>query len=65
MVEKFLAGKDYRVLVVNNQVIAVSERMPVHVVGDGKHTVKELVDILNQDPLPWRRPREGADPGQD
>src|SRR5205807_1990124 len=42
LVERFLQGKDYRVLVINNAVVAVSERLPAQVKGDGKHTVKEL-----------------------
>ena len=50
VVESFITGKDYRILVVNNQVVAVAERVPAHVVGDGKHTVQELIDITNCDP---------------
>ena len=50
MVETFIPGKDYRILVVNNQVVAVAERVPAHVIGDGTHTVAELVEITNQDP---------------
>ena len=50
IVESFITGKDYRILVVDNQVVAVAERVPAHVVGDGKHTVRELVDITNADP---------------
>ncbi|MDP9312940.1 MAG: cyanophycin synthetase [Chloroflexota bacterium] len=50
LVETFLQGKDYRVLVVNEQVVAVAERVPAHVQGDGQHTIAELVEITNQDP---------------
>lgn len=50
VVETFIPGKDYRILVVDNQIVAVAERVPAHVVGDGKHTVTELIDITNQDP---------------
>src|SRR5829696_8724225 len=50
ILERFLTGKDYRILVVNNQVVAVAERVPAHVVGDGTHTVAELVEITNADP---------------
>lgn len=50
LVETFQHGKDHRVLVVNGEVVAVSERVPGHVVGDGQHTIKQLVDIVNQDP---------------
>ena len=47
---RFIPGKDYRILVVNNQVVAVAERVPAHVVGDGTHTVAELIEITNADP---------------
>src|SRR5215207_1390613 len=50
ILERFLTGKDYRILVVNNQIVAVAERVPAHVIGDGTHTVAELIDITNQDP---------------
>ncbi|MDC0745552.1 cyanophycin synthetase [Polyangium mundeleinium] len=50
LVETFQPGKDHRVLVVNGEVVAVSERVPGHVVGDGKSTIKELVDVVNTDP---------------
>ncbi len=49
IVEKFITGRDYRVLVVGGQVRAVAERLPACVTGDGVHTVRELVDIVNQD----------------
>jgi cyanophycin synthetase len=45
-----VTGRDYRILVINNQVVAVAERVPAHVVGDGAHTVQELIDITNLDP---------------
>lgn len=50
IVEKQLQGSDYRALVVNNRLIAVAERVPAHVTGDGKHTISELVDQVNADP---------------
>ncbi|WP_277668411.1 cyanophycin synthetase [Caproiciproducens galactitolivorans] len=49
IVEKFVRGNDYRVLVVGNKVSAVAKRLPAMVVGDGKHTVRELVDLVNLD----------------
>ncbi len=51
IVEKFIAGKDYRILVVGDRVSAVSERMPPFVTGDGVHTVEELAAIENENPL--------------
>ena len=49
IVEKFITGRDYRVLVVGNKVSAVCERIPALVIGDGIHTINELVDIVNAD----------------
>lgn len=50
IVEELVPGSDHRVLVINGEVVAVSERVPGHVVGDGQHTVAELVEIVNSDP---------------
>jgi len=50
IVETFQIGRDYRILVVNGKVVAVAERVPGHVTGDGQHTVTELVEIVNSDP---------------
>ncbi len=50
IVEKQLQGADFRVLVVNNRLIAVAERVPAHVRGDGKQTIQQLIDETNSDP---------------
>lgn len=50
MVEKFLPGSDYRLLVIGDKLIAAARRDPPHVIGDGVHTVKQLVDKVNADP---------------
>jgi len=50
VVEELFEGRDYRVLVVNGQVVAASERQPAQVMGDGAHTIAELIEIVNQDP---------------
>jgi cyanophycin synthetase len=50
VVETFIYGNDYRCLVIGGKVAAIAERVPASVVGDGKHTVRELVDIVNSDP---------------
>jgi len=50
MVEKFLPGSDYRLLVVGDKLVAAARRDPPHVIGDGKLTVKQLVDKVNADP---------------
>lgn len=51
LVEKLLTGRNYRLLVVDNKMIAASERRPCGVIGDGKHTIKELIDAENKNPL--------------
>lgn len=50
IVESFVTGRDYRCLIVGGKMQAIAERVPAHVVGDGTHTVAELVDITNSDP---------------
>ncbi|AGL19559.1 cyanophycin synthetase [Actinoplanes sp. N902-109] len=50
VVERQLAGRDYRVLVVAGEVVAAAERIPAHVTGDGTSTVEQLVARANQDP---------------
>ena len=50
LVEKFLPGHDYRLLVVGDRLVAAARREPPLVVGDGKHTVRQLVDQVNADP---------------
>jgi cyanophycin synthetase len=49
IVEHFYQGRDHRILVVNHQVVAVAERVPAHVVGNGEDTIAELVERENQD----------------
>jgi cyanophycin synthetase len=50
IVEGMIRGFDHRLLVIGGKLEAAARRMPGHVVGDGKHTVKELVDTVNRDP---------------
>ena len=51
LVEEMFEGRNYRVLVVGYRMVAASERIPCHVVGDGVHTVAELIEIENRNPL--------------
>lgn len=51
IIERYIAGKDYRVLVVGDRISAVAERRPPQIVGDGIRTVKELVAIENMKPI--------------
>jgi cyanophycin synthetase len=48
--EKFITGADYRLLIIGNRLVAASRREPAQVVGDGVHTVAELIDHANADP---------------
>lgn len=50
IVEKFVVGEDYRLLVINHRLVAAAKRTPAHVIGDGKSTVKELIEKVNEDP---------------
>lgn len=50
VIEEFLTGKDYRILIVGGKLVAASERVPAHVYGDGQHTLRELVEIENKNP---------------
>ena len=61
LVEEFIKGKEYRFLVIGEEVVGILHRVPANVVGDGVHTIKELVSLKNQDPLRgkgYRRPLE-------
>jgi cyanophycin synthetase len=50
VVESYITGNDYRCLVIGGKVAAIAERVPASVVGDGKQTVRQLVDETNADP---------------
>ncbi len=50
LVEPFIPGHDFRLLVVGNQVVAAARRDQPQVIGDGVHTIRELVDQVNADP---------------
>src|SRR5919106_4027392 len=50
IVESFISGDDHRMLVIDGRLVAVSKRVPCHVVGDGEHTIEQLMEAVNQDP---------------
>lgn len=50
IVEQFIEGHDYRFLVINYQLVAVAERSPATLVGDGKSTIQQLIEAINQHP---------------
>ena len=50
IVESFITGDDHRMLVIDGALVAVSRRVPGHVVGDGVRTIEQLVEEVNRDP---------------
>jgi cyanophycin synthetase len=50
VVERYTAGRDHRVLVIGGRAVACAERVPAHITGDGRRTVRELIDAANRDP---------------
>ena len=50
IVESFITGHDHRMVVIDGELVAVSKREPGHVVGDGTHSIEELVAEVNSDP---------------
>lgn len=50
VVESMILGDDHRLLVIGGKLVAAARRMPGHVVGDGRSSVAELVEIVNRDP---------------
>ncbi len=50
IVEKYITGYDFRVLVIDNKMVAAARRVPAHIVGDGELSIQQLIDKENQDP---------------
>ncbi len=50
IVESYIEGFDHRILVVDGELVAAAKRVPGHVVGDGKQSIQQLVNIVNEDP---------------
>jgi cyanophycin synthetase len=50
IIEQFFAGNDHRILVVEGKMVAVAERIPAQLTGDGVHTIRQLVEEVNRDP---------------
>lgn len=51
LIEEFIKGKEYRFLVINDEVVGILHRVPANIIGDGEKSIKELVEVKNQDPL--------------
>jgi cyanophycin synthetase len=50
IVESYITGRDYRCLIIDGRLAAVAERVPAHVIGDGRTTIEGLVELTNADP---------------
>lgn len=50
LVERYIPGHDYRMLVIGNKLIAAARREPPQVIGDGSRSIRELVELVNSDP---------------
>jgi cyanophycin synthetase len=50
IVERFITGEDFRLLVIDYKLVAAAKRTPAGVTGDGKSTIKQLIDEVNADP---------------
>lgn len=51
IIENFIEGNEYRFLIIGNEVAAILHRIPANVIGDGNHSITDLVEIKNKDPL--------------
>ncbi|MBP6075633.1 MAG: cyanophycin synthetase [Nitrosomonas sp.] len=51
LVERYVAGYDFRMLIVGNKLVAAARRDPPQVIGDGLHSIRQLVDQINRDPM--------------
>lgn len=51
LVEEFIMGKEYRFLVIGDEVPGILHRVPANVIGDGKSSIRELVEEKNKSSL--------------
>ncbi|WP_310828689.1 bifunctional glutamate--cysteine ligase GshA/glutathione synthetase GshB [Paenibacillus pedocola] len=51
LLEEFIAGKEYRFLVMGDEVAGILHRVPANITGDGIHTIEQLIALKNKDPL--------------
>ncbi len=50
IVERYITGFDFRILVINYKFICAALRTPAAVIGNGKNTIQYLLDEINKDP---------------
>ncbi len=51
LIEEFIAGREFRIFVIGDEVVGILHRVPANVTGDGTKTIRELVELKNLDPL--------------
>jgi acylphosphatase len=49
IIEQFIPGKEYRLYVVDGQVVGAMNRVPANITGDGEHSIKQLIDLKNEE----------------
>ena len=67
LIEEFIEGREFRVFVMADEVVAILHRVPANVTGNGVNTVRELVVEKNKDPLRgkgYHTPLEKIQPGE-
>ena len=68
LVESFVTGKEYRIFLINQEVVGILHRVPANVAGDGKSSIAELIQEKNKDPLRgqgYRKPLEQIARGEE
>jgi glutamate--cysteine ligase len=51
LIEEFIEGKEFRIFVIGEEVVGILHRIPANIAGDGSHSIRELIEIKNEDPL--------------
>lgn len=51
ILEEIFVGKEYRIIATPEKLLAVMERIPAHIIGDGEHTIEQLIEIENENPM--------------
>lgn len=50
IIERYIEGSDFRILIINGLIAAAAKRSPAHIIGNGKSTIRQLIDKVNSDP---------------
>lgn len=67
LIEKFIPGREFRIFIINDEVVGILHRVPANVTGDGVLNIGQLIDMKNEDPLRgkdiaplWRKSERGV-----